>query len=64
MGTLWQDRRALRTVRNSVVWIASVVTPLPLVRTIPTETLGIAVAGAVAALLFVYISLYAVTVRY
>ena len=59
---LYQDRRALSTVARGIMWLASVIAPLPLLVAVPFEVLAVAVLGACAALIVVYAMLL-VTIR-
>lgn len=54
---LYQDRRALKCVRNRIMWVASLVVSVPLAAALPPTLLAVAALSASAALIVAYVTL-------
>lgn len=57
---IYQDRRALVTVRRGIMWLASLAAASPLVHAVDTNVWAVGVLGAVVSLLAVYVMLLVV----
>lgn len=60
---LYQDRRALRTVRNCVMWCSSLAAALPVAMWVPRDILAVSLLASAASMLLVYAMLLTVIHR-